>query len=113
MRDWLPYKGRYLSVLLDMEAPPESSICMWCGRDGTFRCTECAYRPIFCGSCCLDAHELSPIHHIQRWTGAFFEDFSLCLVSHFFEAFHMIIDGVDWLCDVLGSRWKTMPKGWI
>ncbi|KIM67823.1 hypothetical protein SCLCIDRAFT_106792, partial [Scleroderma citrinum Foug A] len=80
----LPYKARYLSMLLDMEAPPESSICIGCGKDGVFRCTECVYRPIFCIDCCLDAHKLSPFHCIQRWTGTFFEDYSLCLVHHVF-----------------------------
>ncbi|KIM63799.1 hypothetical protein SCLCIDRAFT_116668, partial [Scleroderma citrinum Foug A] len=79
--EWLPHKARYLSVLLSMEAPPESRICMQCGRDGIFRCTECAHSPIFCSNCCLDAHELNPFHRIQRWTGTFFEDFSVRLIS--------------------------------
>ncbi|KIM56212.1 hypothetical protein SCLCIDRAFT_36442, partial [Scleroderma citrinum Foug A] len=79
--DWLPYKGRYLSVLLDMEAPPECRIRIGCRKDGVFRCTECAHRPIFCSDCCLDAHKPSPFHRIQRWTGTFFEDFSLCLIG--------------------------------
>ena len=44
----------------------------------------CAHRPIFCIDHCLDAHKLSPFHHIQRWTGTFFEDYSLRLVCHVF-----------------------------
>ncbi|KAI6139439.1 hypothetical protein BKA82DRAFT_4020198 [Pisolithus tinctorius] len=55
LEEWLPYKSRYLSVLLDMEAPPDVMACF--------------------------QHKLRPFHRVQKWNGRFFEDFTLQLVS--------------------------------
>ncbi|KAI6147700.1 hypothetical protein BKA82DRAFT_4014879 [Pisolithus tinctorius] len=55
LEEWLPYKSRYLSVLLDMEAPPDVMACF--------------------------QHKLRPFHRVQKWNGRFFEDFTLRLVG--------------------------------
>jgi len=81
---WLPYKQRYLQVLLDMEAPPHPRVCMLCQGDGTYRCAECIHRPLLCSSCCRKEHKLRPFHRVDQWNGTFFEESSLRLVSHQF-----------------------------
>ncbi|KAI6154969.1 hypothetical protein BKA82DRAFT_4010664 [Pisolithus tinctorius] len=55
LEEWLPYKSRYLSVLLNMEAPPDVMACF--------------------------QHKLRPFHRVQKWNGRFFEDFTLWLVG--------------------------------
>ena len=80
LREWLIHKEIFLSVLHDMEAPPEPRVCTMCGNEGIFRCTECTYRPLVCGSCCITSHEQLPFHQIERWTGRYFEEYSLRLV---------------------------------
>ncbi|KAI6010334.1 hypothetical protein EDC04DRAFT_2510232, partial [Pisolithus marmoratus] len=59
----------YLSVLHDMEAPPNPRVCIKCGGDDMFRCTECAYRPVLCSMFCIEVHQLNPFHKIERWAG--------------------------------------------
>ncbi|KAI6140526.1 hypothetical protein BKA82DRAFT_4019339 [Pisolithus tinctorius] len=45
LEEWLPYKSRYLSVLLDMEAPPNVMACFVCKAEGApYRCMD--YRSI-------------------------------------------------------------------
>ncbi|KAI6000966.1 hypothetical protein F5J12DRAFT_784215 [Pisolithus orientalis] len=55
LEEWLPYKSGYLSVLLDMEAPPNVMACF--------------------------QHKLRLFHWVQKWNGRFFEDFTLWLVG--------------------------------
>ncbi|KIM58327.1 hypothetical protein SCLCIDRAFT_97032, partial [Scleroderma citrinum Foug A] len=59
------------------EAPPLPRICLLCAGDGSFRCTECAHRPVFCTSCCRTQHNLLPLHRIEQWNGMFFQESSL------------------------------------
>ncbi|KAI6044319.1 hypothetical protein EDC04DRAFT_2561517 [Pisolithus marmoratus] len=53
-----------------------------------FRCTECACRPVLCSTCCIEVHQLNPFHKIERWAGAFFEDYSLRLVGFIMHLGH-------------------------
>ncbi|KAI5981079.1 hypothetical protein EDD15DRAFT_2197779 [Pisolithus albus] len=53
IREWLPYQEDFLHILLDLEAPPLPRICKICQKDGV----------------------------IQQWTGNFFEDSALHMVS--------------------------------
>ncbi|KAI6001994.1 hypothetical protein EDD15DRAFT_2192690 [Pisolithus albus] len=53
IREWLPYREDFLHILLDLEAPPLPRICKICQKDGV----------------------------IQQWTGNFFEDSALHMVS--------------------------------
>ncbi|KIM58616.1 hypothetical protein SCLCIDRAFT_41012, partial [Scleroderma citrinum Foug A] len=77
--EWLPHKQTYLSVMLDMEAPPTPRVCISCGGDGIYRCTDCAHQPVFCMACCRNQHTLQPFHCVQQWNATFFKDSSLRL----------------------------------
>ncbi|KAI5987916.1 hypothetical protein F5J12DRAFT_728321 [Pisolithus orientalis] len=82
LEEWLPYKSRYLSVLLDMEALPDVMACFVCKAEGApYRCMDCAHHPLSCKTCCIKQHKLRPFHWVQKWNGRFFEDFTLQLVG--------------------------------
>ncbi|KAI6141855.1 hypothetical protein BKA82DRAFT_115854, partial [Pisolithus tinctorius] len=82
LEEWLPYKSRYLSVLLDMEAPPNVMACFVCKAEGApYRCMDCVHCPLSCKTCCIEQHKLRLFHWVQKWNGRFFEDFTLQLVG--------------------------------
>ncbi|KAI6156941.1 hypothetical protein BKA82DRAFT_4345997 [Pisolithus tinctorius] len=56
--EWVPRKGEFLKILLELEASPEPRNCTWCGNDGK-------------------SHESLPFHRIQQWTGDFYEESAL------------------------------------
>ncbi|KAI6147060.1 hypothetical protein BKA82DRAFT_3980311 [Pisolithus tinctorius] len=110
LEEWLPYKSRYLSVLLDMEAPPDVMACFVCKAEGApYRCMDCAHRPLSCKTCCIEQHKLRPFHWVQKWNGRFFEDFTLWLVSSSFNPSSVMTDIVGWFGATLGPCRSTMP----
>jgi hypothetical protein len=96
MRDWLSVRKEYLRCIFSLEGPIGDRRCSGCGiGDGSWRCLDCLSRPLFCISCCRQAHSLLPFHRVERWTG-----------SHFTPA---------WLQDVgvaihLGHQGKPCPS---
>lgn len=46
-------------------------------RLANFRCPECFNHAPRCSHCIVKEHREHPFHRIQRWTGEFFEKFSL------------------------------------
>lgn len=81
LREWTSQKDDYLHALLEMEGPPTQKACSMCGAAGTYRCNDCFHRPLFCAQCCRERHGCVPFHRIDKWTGHFFDDSSLHLVS--------------------------------
>ncbi|KAI6156685.1 hypothetical protein BKA82DRAFT_4345750 [Pisolithus tinctorius] len=75
--EWVPRKGEFLKILLELEAFPEPRNCTWCGNDGVYRCPDCLHQPLFCTECCRKSHESLPFHRIQQWTGDFYEESTL------------------------------------
>ncbi|KIO06491.1 hypothetical protein M404DRAFT_138792 [Pisolithus tinctorius Marx 270] len=74
---WVPWKGEFLKILLELEASPEPRNCTWCGNDRVYRCLDCLHQPLFCIECCQKSHESLPFHRIQQWTGDFYEESAL------------------------------------
>jgi hypothetical protein len=72
IREWLPKKEMYLSALLAAKVP-DSFACHQCGDAGNWKCQDCLFTPIFCAECCCKTHVLHPFHHIDHWTGSYFE----------------------------------------
>ncbi|KIO00302.1 hypothetical protein M404DRAFT_102546, partial [Pisolithus tinctorius Marx 270] len=77
IRKWVPWKGEFLKILLELEASPEPRNCTWCGNDGVYRCPDCLHQPLFCTECCRKSDESLPFHRIQQWTGDFYEESAL------------------------------------
>ena len=46
-------------------------------KQGLLRCNDCFSRRVLCHDCCLVVHQESPYHHIEKWTGSFFQATSL------------------------------------
>ncbi|KAI6019504.1 hypothetical protein BKA83DRAFT_4057093 [Pisolithus microcarpus] len=95
IREWLPQKQDFLHILLELEAPPVPRICKKCQRDGVYRCPDCMHQPLLCTNCCHTMHEAHPFHRIQQWTGAFFEDSALHMVSKGKERDHATDNSQD------------------
>ncbi|KIO03632.1 hypothetical protein M404DRAFT_145089 [Pisolithus tinctorius Marx 270] len=77
IHEWVPWKGEFLKILLELEASPEPRNCTWCGNDGVYRCLDCLHQPLFCTECCWKSHESLPFHRIQQWTGDFYKESAL------------------------------------
>ncbi|KIO10982.1 hypothetical protein M404DRAFT_128704, partial [Pisolithus tinctorius Marx 270] len=77
IHEWVPWKGEFLKILLELEASPEPRNCTWCGNDRVYRCLDCLHQPLFCTECCWKSHESLPLHRIQQWTGDFYEESAL------------------------------------
>ena len=57
---------------------PKDHCCKQCAsKGGELRCMDCFGQPLYCHSCCLDAHSSLPFHSIEKWTGKFFKKTSL------------------------------------
>ena len=79
--DWTSHKDKSLHAILDVEDPPLPRACSMCVGDGTYRCNDCFAWPLFCAQCCRKQHVCIPFHRIEKWTGQFFDDSLLHLVS--------------------------------
>lgn len=78
LQEWLPQRDSIISEILDLGAPPASKSCFQCQtQQGRFRCKECFSWALLCRSCCFAAHRNAPFHHIEKWTGKFFDATSL------------------------------------
>ena len=68
----------YISEIIDLEGPPADQLCFWCqSQQGYFRCKSCFSQALLCRSCCFTIHHHAPLHHIEKWTGKFFNATSL------------------------------------
>ncbi|KIO11697.1 hypothetical protein M404DRAFT_126808 [Pisolithus tinctorius Marx 270] len=77
IHEWVPWKGEFLKILLELEAYPEPRNFTWCGNNRVYRCLDCLHQPLFCTECCQKSHESLPFHRIQQWTGGFYEESAL------------------------------------
>ena len=76
--EWLPQRDSYISEILDLEKSPANQLCLRCqSQQGYFRCKECFSQALLCRSCCFSIHRNMPLHHIEKWTGQFFDATSL------------------------------------
>ncbi|KAF8547808.1 hypothetical protein OG21DRAFT_1479386 [Imleria badia] len=88
MREWFNHKDEFLSILLDLEAPPEPHKCFLCQCDGVYKCSDCFGQPLLCTWCCQMQHQRHPFHRLQQWTGSFFKDSSLNLAGFELHLYH-------------------------
>jgi len=78
LSQWLPFRDSYISEILDLEKLPANQTCSRCQtQQGFFRCKECFSQDILCYACCFIVHRNMPLHHIEKWTGQFFDATSL------------------------------------
>lgn len=72
MRQWLPYRDRFLNLLLDLEGPAlETRDCVDCGaQHSPWRCIDCVDRAMLCTSCCKKRHKHDYLHRVERWSCA-------------------------------------------
>lgn len=78
LSECLQFRDCYTAEILDLEKPPANQMCLRChSQQGYFRCKECVSRGLFCRTCCFTVHRNTPLHHIEKWTGQFFDATSL------------------------------------
>ncbi|KIJ10070.1 hypothetical protein PAXINDRAFT_16915 [Paxillus involutus ATCC 200175] len=80
---WLPERDIFLLELLRLESRGEArdiSVCRGqpgCLNKPGYRCVDCEGTHMLCQSCVLDQHQVTPLHRIESWSGAFFKHTSL------------------------------------
>lgn len=72
LRDWLSFKGDWISKILAKNAPQENRPCV--GRDCSevncrWRCRDCLGEPAYCDQCCAKEHHQLPFHRVEAWKG--------------------------------------------
>jgi hypothetical protein len=71
-------RDTFIDQYLGQECLPNIHPCKKCTtKPGEFRCIDCFGQPLFCHSCCLEAHSSLPFHSIEKWSGDFFKKTSL------------------------------------
>lgn len=77
MDQWLQLRSKYLRILLETEGRPSAPKCSICNTHGDIKCPDCFGAPVFCTSCCVEAHRHSPFHRPLQWTAAHYTPVSL------------------------------------
>ncbi|KAI1784616.1 hypothetical protein LXA43DRAFT_1101173 [Ganoderma leucocontextum] len=84
MKQFIPKQQFFLDELLWHDGRGDFTVdkCASCpdpatAQPATIRCKACSPGPLLCDACAVQLHSRTPYHHIQRWTGAMFEDISL------------------------------------
>lgn len=73
MQQWTEHRDEFLDALLWLDGRGDSlsalgcPICVSPGVSGTFRCDECFGHDLVCQTCCLQRHQLLPLHRIKVW----------------------------------------------
>jgi len=74
IRDFIPRRHHYLNILLHGEARKDNGMCHKCVTDeATWRCLECFGQMSYCTACFSDMHDRLPFHHVEKWSGSFFQ----------------------------------------
>ncbi|EPS98310.1 hypothetical protein FOMPIDRAFT_59073, partial [Fomitopsis schrenkii] len=70
MRQWLPYRDKFIECVLDMEGPAISTRdCVNCGTQySLWRCLDCADRAMLCTACCRERHRHHYLHRVEKWS---------------------------------------------
>lgn len=53
--------------------------CSSCGasQSASYRCRECFNTSALCSECIVSRHKFQPLHRIQKWTGTYFDAYTL------------------------------------
>ncbi|KAI6096537.1 hypothetical protein EDD16DRAFT_1719774 [Pisolithus croceorrhizus] len=72
-------QDNFLSELICLEGRGRiSDVCGGCGTlDPRFRCEDCFGVVMYCQDCVVGKHRQHPLHHLEYWTGSYFERRSL------------------------------------
>ncbi|KAJ7303440.1 hypothetical protein DFH08DRAFT_722192 [Mycena albidolilacea] len=72
-------RERFLDELLRHDGRGDYVEQVLCGRPGcgrpdpTYRCVDCLHGCLYCEDCVQETHQWTPLHHIEEWTGDYFE----------------------------------------
>ncbi|KAH8102763.1 hypothetical protein DFH11DRAFT_1735402 [Phellopilus nigrolimitatus] len=78
LADWVPFRAAYLDELVRLDGRGMCTSCYKClSAEAPWRCLDCFGAPSSCEQCLVDSHNHSPLHRIEKWTGAFWEKSSL------------------------------------
>ncbi|KZV80592.1 hypothetical protein EXIGLDRAFT_629898 [Exidia glandulosa HHB12029] len=62
-----------LDALFDCEVDTRvGDLCLCGNASPVYRCIDCTQRPPSCNTCLASSHRHSPLHRVQKWTGAYF-----------------------------------------
>lgn len=69
---------RIIAIVLQLEYRSSKS-CRGCGKGtpGQYRCRDCLGGRMLCRTCIVDAHQFTPFHHAEEWTGTCFDRVTL------------------------------------
>ncbi|KAJ7615463.1 hypothetical protein FB45DRAFT_1035452 [Roridomyces roridus] len=78
LKHWVDkYRDEYLRVLVTREGLMGEGTTCSCGLAAHFRCTECFGGQLLCQECMVRSHHAKPLCRIEKWSGIFFQRFSL------------------------------------
>ncbi|KAJ7894257.1 hypothetical protein B0H14DRAFT_2334592 [Mycena olivaceomarginata] len=72
-------RKRFLDELLRHDGRGDYVEQVLCGRPGCgrpdpmYRCVDCLHGCLYCEDCIQETHQRTPLHHIEEWTGDYFE----------------------------------------
>lgn len=77
------------SAILSTEATDDVGQPCQCDKEiALYRCMDCSFSPVLCGTCVVASHVSNPFHHIQKWNGFYLHRISLSDLGHTIQLGH-------------------------
>ncbi len=73
LKEFVSHVDDLLQALLAYEVLPNSSHCTRCSMPAHWRCKDCTIKHLFCWTCMWQSHMDNFLHHIECWTGTYFQ----------------------------------------
>ncbi|KAG1807133.1 uncharacterized protein BJ212DRAFT_1449387 [Suillus subaureus] len=91
---WIPERDKFLKEFIRLEGRGEATLYQACqGLPGCLnepvvRCRDCEGSQLYCQGCIVIQHTVMPLHHMEIWTGLYFQCISLHDLSHCIQLGH-------------------------
>ncbi|KAG0693725.1 hypothetical protein DFH29DRAFT_985427 [Suillus ampliporus] len=80
---WIPEREKFLKEFIRLEGRGDTMLYQTCQglpgcpNEAVMRCRDCEGLQLYCQGCTVMQHTATPLHHMEIWTGTYFQCISL------------------------------------